>query len=373
MHFLEQERLTLAQFLPTLDAQLERISLLKMESQGNPAIPLFRELGGPGLIIPSYCNGLGATLLQTVRIQRAIASRSPSLAVATTMHHCTVTGLLESITDSSVVDLLKQITQKNLYLSSGFAEGRTGVSFLSSNINVKRTSDGLVLNGSKKPCSLAKSMDFLTASVLIPSATGKAQEYALVIIPSGTPGLECRPFWNTWVLGGAESDELVLCDVIVPEELIFNLGEVDALGNLLTKGLLGFQLLISASYLGIVSALVERTLLKEKGSPTERMLLVSEVEGAMAALESAAYSVMQGDISDGTFTRILFTRYAVQHTIERVTMGAAELLGGMAFISSNEVAYLLAAARALAFHPPSQSSIAPALDKYLTGKPLVLP
>ncbi len=373
MYFLDRERSTLSEFLPTLDAQLERIPFTEMESQGNPAIPLFRELGGARLIIPSHCAGLGVTLLQMVRIQRAIASRSPSLAVATTMHHCTVAGLLEAITEQSVADLLTQIAQQKLYLSSGFAEGYTGVSFLTSQMKVKQTADGLVINGSKKPCSLSHSMDFLTASVLLPTSEGEAQEFALVVIPGNTPGLERRPFWSTWVLGGSESDEVFLNDVVVPQELVCKVGAVEAFGDLLTTGPLWFQLLISASYLGAASALVERVLLNKRGSAAERMLIVSEVEGAMAALEHIAYSVMLGDTGDATFTRTLFIRYVVQRTIERVTMRAAELLGGIAFIRSGEVAYLLAAARALAFHPPSQSSIAPALDQYLAGQPLVLP
>ena len=49
------------------------------------------------------------------------------------------------------------------------------------------------------------------------------------------------------------------------------------------------------------------------------------------------------------------------------------LLGGMAFISSSEISYLLAASRALAFHPPSRLSMVPALDRYLAGESLVMP
>jgi len=66
----------------------------------------------------------------------------------------------------------------------------------------------------------------------------------------------------------------------------------------------------------------------------------------------------------------LLVRFAVQQAIERASARAAELLGGMSFIGSPDVAYLLAAGRALAFHPPSRLSVAPALDGYLMGKPM---
>jgi alkylation response protein AidB-like acyl-CoA dehydrogenase len=76
--------------LPGLDEELAKIPLLEMEKPGNPAIKLFREHGGPGLLIPARYGGKGATQLQAVRLQRALASRSPSLAVATSMHHSAV-------------------------------------------------------------------------------------------------------------------------------------------------------------------------------------------------------------------------------------------------------------------------------------------
>jgi hypothetical protein len=51
---------------------------------------------------------------------------------------------------------------------------------------------------------------------------------------------------------------------------------------------------------------------------------------------------------------------------------AAELLGGIAFIRSPDIGYLIAAVRALAYHPPSRTAMAEALVDYLTGRPLRL-
>jgi hypothetical protein len=48
-------------------------------------------------------------------------------------------------------------------------------------------------------------------------------------------------------------------------------------------------------------------------------------------------------------------------------MRAAALAGGIAFISSPNVAYLLAAARVLAYHPPSTAVATDGLDGYLAG------
>ena len=59
-----------------------------------------------------------------------------------------------------------------------------------------------------------------------------------------------------------------------------------------------------------------------------------------------------------------------ERTIERVVMSAAASLGGMSFIESPEIADLLGATRALAFHPPSCSAAAGAIARYLAGGPL---
>jgi alkylation response protein AidB-like acyl-CoA dehydrogenase len=285
------------------------------------------------------------------------------------MHHCTVVALVEAAKDDSVYGLLQMIAEDNLYLASAFAEGQTSTSVMAPSIKVERNSHGLIISGSKKPCCLSKSMDFLTASVLVPSEAGG--ELALVLIPSNSPGIERRPFWNNWAIGGAESDEVILNQVFVPEDCISYLGRTANLG--FAKGFLWFELLASASYLGTASALVERAISGHRGAPSERMLLAIEVEGAMAALESIAHLIMLCETSDAALARALFVRYSVQRAIERVTMNAAELLGGMAFVKSSEVAYFLAASRALAFHPPSRLSISSALDQYLAGDPLILP
>jgi alkylation response protein AidB-like acyl-CoA dehydrogenase len=216
-------------------------------------------------------------------------------------------------------------------------------------------------------------MDFLTASAIVPGKSEDGDQLALVIIPADSQGIERKSFWKTWILQGAESEEVVLNDVFVPEEFVYYLGKPEDLGNILAKAFIWVELFLSASYLGAASALVERVIAEGKGTPSERALLAIEVEGAMAALEAVAHSIMFVGNSDFEVAQSLFVRYSVQRAIERVTETSVELLGGIAFIRSEEIAYLLAASRALAFHPPSRLSVAPHLDAYLAGEPLVMP
>jgi hypothetical protein len=165
---------------------------------------------------------------------------------------------------------------------------------------------------------------------------------------------------------------VVLRDVFVLEKDFLPLGGPGRINAAQDRGFLWFELLISATYLGIASALVERVFLSKKGGPVERVTLATEVEGAMAALEGVARAMIEGERGNDELARMLLVRYSVQAAIDRAASQAVELLGGMAFIQSPEVAYLLAAARPLGLHPPARLMAGKNLDAYLAGSPLVL-
>jgi hypothetical protein len=85
------------------------------------------------------------------------------------MHHITSVMIQEMITDQSGFSLIERVAKQNLYFSSGFAEGRTESNILESCMQVKSTDGGLIISGSKKPCTLSSSMDLMTASIIHPN------------------------------------------------------------------------------------------------------------------------------------------------------------------------------------------------------------
>ncbi len=374
MTFLARERETLERLLPGLEEELGQVPLLEREQPGNPCLKAFREAGGPGLVVPAVHHGRGATPREAVRVQRAIGSRSPSLAIATTMHHFSVATLVELAEQGTGLEwmLLESIAREGTLLASGFAEGRPGQSILAPTMEAHPSDGGFVISGTKKPCSLATSMDLLTASVAVPARARDGLELAVALIPARDERIERRPFWNAPVLAGAESDEVIVRGVEVPEELIVrtDAGPDDSLDESQVSGFLWFELLMSASYLGVASALVERVLTARKTEPGERVRLAVELDAAMSAVEGAALAMELGERDEGALARTLFIRYATQDAIARAVSSATELLGGMAFIGSPEVAHLSTAARALAFHPPSRSRMHAALVDVLEGNTL---
>jgi alkylation response protein AidB-like acyl-CoA dehydrogenase len=368
-NFLRDERALLERFMPGLDAALKAIPLDVLEGRGNPAIRMLKDAKGPGLLIPERYGGLGATSPEGVRVLRAVASRSPSLGVVCTMHNFSVSTLVEwaMFGEEYGEIILTSLAENSLYLASGFAEGRSGAKPLEMTMRARRApGGGWLISGRKKPCTLTYSMDYLSCGLVAEAEPGVWRR-AVGLVPADSPGIDRRPFWKSHVLAGAESDEVTLTDVHVPDDFVFVPAADAVLDPVEVTGYVWLQLALTATYLGVVSNLVERLLASGKGTPEERGLVVAQVESVAAAADGIAYALDAGEDRDRLLARALAMRFAAQGTIESVAMRCAELLGGLAFIGSSEVAYLLCAARALAFHPPGRLHATRALDEYARG------
>jgi alkylation response protein AidB-like acyl-CoA dehydrogenase len=376
MNLVETKISPLDLYLPGLEEKLAAIPFAELERPGSPVLEMFRRSGGTGLLVPRESGGLGVDPVEAVRIQRAIASRSPSLGVATTMHHFSVVTLVELAARGSVLEqaTLQRIATERLFMASGFSEGQTATScVLSSRMRITPAAGGVWISGVKKPCSLSLSMDLMAVGALLSREEGGEPELAVLTVAASSPGIQRRPFWSSWVLGAAETDEIVLEEVWVDSDSISWFGDPVKLDKVQARCLVWFEMLIAATYLGIATRLVSEVVRSARGSALERTTLGMEMETSMAALERVAYDLNAsgGGVDDESVARALFVRFGVQAALERAVPLAAELLGGMAFITTPEVAYILAASRALAYHPPSRATIAPTLASYLEGQPIV--
>lgn len=375
MRLLAAEREACDRLLPGLDGKLASIPLLELEAPGSPGIDLFRDAGGAGLLIPEMYGGGGASALDAVRVTRALAVRSPSLAVATTMHQFSVASLVALAASSDGLEwmLLDGVARDRRLMASGFAEGRTSQSILAPTMKGVWDGANWRVSGRKQPCSLSRSMDLLTASVTLDHPE-EGVRTAIALIPAAAPGIRIEPFWGSWALAGAESDTVILEDVEVHPDLIVELkagldGELD---DLQTLGFVWFELLVTACYLGVAQALAERVLTGSRGAADERTGLAMSVQGAALALDGVARNLDDGDGGNDGLARALITRFTIADTIRSTVAKAVEMLGGMAFVGSPEVAYLAAASHAIGFHPPSRHSSADALLGWFSGRPVVL-
>jgi len=194
----------------------------------------------------------------------------------------------------------------------------------------------------------------------------------VALIPSTDPGVSVTPFWSSFALAGAESDQVTVDNVLVPTDLVVLTGPAEGaqLDEIQTAGFVWFELLITGAYLGAATAMVERAIAIDRAADSEKLRLVTGVEAAMAALENIARQISDGQCDQRLLADALLVRYAVQDAIAEVVPQAVELLGGLNFMTSDEIGYLAAAVNGLGFHPPARAKMAGPLMNYLTGSSL---
>lgn len=360
--------------LPGLVGALRARGLMTLE-QGEPAdlCALARTHRAAGLIIPEALGGTGASPAETVDILRAVGALCPSLAVMLTMHYHTIATMVQLGAIPTAEELLQGVAHHQWLVASAFAEGKPGSAIFNASVKVSPVEGGYVLNGTKKPCSMSHDMDVIAVGVARVEQDGSTTDGFAMVINEGSP-IAREAFWNTRILRASDSNALVFKDVFVPHERMLMPDAADDIEAAMLAqraalaGLCWFQLMVGATYLGVASALVERLLAKRKSEDFALAQLAIELEGAHQALIGSARELEALERADeAVYSRALCVRFLVQGAIERATNLAVELLGGMAFIASDEVSYLLSASRAICFHPISRTAAAPMLAEFLRG------
>lgn len=275
-----------------LDALAEDL-LCELESLGSRGIEIFRKFNVPALVIPTAHSGVGATPLKTVAVMRAIATKSPSLAAATAMHHFSVATLitLADILQASGFEwaMLEVIASQRMLVSSAFAEGSPGQSVISPTVTARRAAGGAIVNGSKSPAVFPHPWTYCQSAWLYQPKTALSRRLSSRFIPAQTEGVTIDPFWGKDILAGAESDEVRLADVFIDDQLTLPANnEGGALDLLQTIGFVWFELLITSCYLGAAPALEEKVFQRRWASSSVLSELWIRMETATLLLQRVA-------------------------------------------------------------------------------------
>ncbi len=376
MNFMRKEREIAERWFPGLAERLQAVAFAEREGEDSPVVEIYRDFGGPSLLVPKAYGGKGATPAEAVAVHRVLGSLSPSLAIAATMHNFTVAFLAEyALYGDATKQFLIEIAQADLYLASGFAEGKSGANILEPLLKGVPSGNGYLVSGVKKPCSISASMDYLTGSVMLCDEKEQPVQRAILIVPAKAPGIRREPYWKIRSLAGAQSAEVKLENVFVSRDNLFVPAANVDLDQVEAGGFMWFELLVTASYLGIASGVVAKLYEHVRYSAVDRMSILSRLEAAAAALRGLARDMEQlANAADGeaAVANLLLTRYDIQRQLGEASYAAAELLGGIHFLTDPEIEYRLGACAALAFHPPSRMSVADAMDTYMKGGALAL-
>ena len=213
--------------------------------------------------------------------------------------------------------------------------------------------------------------DIITLGIAEKNPDG-SKRTGMAILPADLPGITRHRFWNTPVLAAADSHELRFTDARVTEDRLLLAGEDDAetarvVARAEIAGLCWFEIVATATYLGVVSLLAEKALRNTRVDAGERARLGGELEYAQAALDGAVRIMETAEVEPALLAKILAIRFGVQRSIERNAMLGTELAGGLSFVRNSDTMFLLCASRCLAFHPISRKAAEPMLADWLSG------
>lgn len=337
--------------LPELTDQLETLGLMGAESPASNVVALWKEHDGPRLTAPKDLGGLGATCVETLELQRGVGYLSPSLAAASTMHYLSVAGLADfaQTTDEETVALIKSLIENRTVFASGFSEGTTSGSVFRPTMEATPAAGGYTVTGSKKPCSLADSMDCIMASAVLDDT----KQRAIMLIWNGSPGLAVTPLWSSSPLSAAQTHEVTFQDVLVPTELMMVSDVEDPDGRNEKSGYVLFGLIITAGYVGAATRLVLKLVDRPGFGEADFVELFSPIEGVWRALRMIAERYDGGDRSDDLFADLLWIRQGLRDQLQTTVARLVSRVGGVAFATDPEIAYLASCISAYSFHPPT--------------------
>ena len=299
-----------------------------------------------------------------MEVQIALGFLAPSTAVAVTMHQFTAVTFVELLSARSGMEwiVIEAVATQNLLVASGFAEGDAGGKVLSPTMSLAADGPSYRLTGLKRPCSLSKSMDMITVSVLVPDAT---YQFGIVLLGKDTRGISVEPLWVSSVLGGTETGAVRFENVSVPSAAVSYIAGDDGLDRTQLRGYLWFELCITSSYVGIAARLISEAF--ARADSHQLLEMACEIESSAAILDHIAARIDDGEATDELLARALSCRYSIERSIQRATDIGMELIGVHVLAADDAVTDLVVASRALSYHPPSRRRTQDPLAQYFQG------
>ncbi len=318
-HMTERERAIarrVEQVLPAVRAAAEQADATGAFPLDN--IPLLREAGLFGLVVPERYGGLGGTLRDLAAATFALGTACASTAL-TFFFHCSSAsrGLLglEAIEAGLFTDpdeaaqvrafaekLLHSMGTEGLFLAN-FAseEAKSAHSAVTIGTQATPVPGGWVLNGTKSfGCSTGIADRYVVQAKL--SGAADLNGLAIFLVDSRAPGLSERAVWDSLGMRATATHGIVLRDVFVPSEAAMTVpGAFLKMMQMSRGSYVGNQLAVVAVYLGVAQQVYDHAL---------RYLLGLKFHdtGQLIVAESAFHQELIGRMAVDLETGRLWTR-----------------------------------------------------------------
>jgi len=345
-------------------------------AEGSSGADRIREVAASGfatLAIPQEFGGAGCGLVEVASAQRALGASDPSAAIALNMHSFTV-GLMADYWSrhrDTTWMLLEGIAGSKALVASAFAEPGGSPNFMSSRSSATETDKGYLVSGTKYPCSLATTATL----VCLTARVEDTDETILALCPSATPGLTVEGDWPSLGMADSDTAKLVLRDVELDDRLVFHRGPADVIDDNVISGMVWFSVLLSATYHGVLSSLLDQAFrqVNRSGQYGPRVALLGRATRELLTLGGACRQLGR-DFEDGRLSgrTALAAAIALRATLsdvrDRVTSALTPVLGSRLYTRDHPAAGLLVDSQATHHHPPSLLVCDQVVGDHCTGR-----
>ncbi|WP_169814358.1 acyl-CoA dehydrogenase family protein, partial [Nocardia mexicana] len=208
------------------------------------------------LAIPEQLGGAGLALVDVASAQRALARVDPATAIALNMHSLSIGVMVDYWRrhhDDSWM-LLEGIATSRALVASAFAEPGGSPNFMKSAAQAIPTPTGYAITGTKFPCSLATTAEIYCLSATV---TGTADS-VVGLCPAKSPGITVGAPWDSLGMRGSDTARVDFDNVELDDRLVFHRAPPDDFDEVVVSGIVWFVVLVTATYHGVLTGLLER-------------------------------------------------------------------------------------------------------------------
>jgi alkylation response protein AidB-like acyl-CoA dehydrogenase len=313
-----------------------------------------RDAGLIALAVPTELGGLGATPRQVAMVQRELARHCGSTALATSMHqHVTAFTAWRFRRDMPGAEAtLRRVADEGLLLVS-----TGGGDFTRPKGEARKVDGGYRVSGRKQFASLSSYGDVLSTMFAFDDPE-QGQRVLNMAVPVRAEGVSVLDNWDTLGMRGTASNDVVLEDVLVPEDKVLAnrpYGVVDPALQVIVSIAMP---IIAAVYLGVAEAAYDAALevarRKADDALTQRQvgLMAHRLRVASWALDGACAEVGDDPApSMESFATAMTAKREIALAGVEVCDLAMDIGGGPAFFRGSVIERCYRDIRAAKFHP----------------------
>jgi alkylation response protein AidB-like acyl-CoA dehydrogenase len=313
-----------------------------------------REAGLLALAVPTELGGLGATPRQVAMVQRELARHCGSTALATSMHqHVTAFTAWRYRRDMPGAEAtLRRVAAEGILLVS-----TGGGDFTRPKGEARKVDGGYRVSGRKQFASQSSYGDVLSTMFVFEDPE-QGQRVLNMAVPVRAEGVSVLDNWDTLGMRGTASNDVVLEDVLVPEDKVLAnrpYGVVDPALQVIVSIAMP---IIAAVYLGVAEAAYEAALEVAKRKADDP--LVQRQVGLMAHRLRVASWALDGAVAEiGDDPAPSMEAFHTANTAKReIALAGVEVCdlamdvgGGPAFFRGSVIERCYRDIRAAKFHP----------------------